>query len=114
MAIAGLIVAGIGTGLVFPALTSLTPARVGPSLAPRVIGWQLASGAVGAAVLSSAIGVGLQGAGLAMTGPLLTGLAVVAGVLTVALDWMARPAAVVSTPIPGTAFRALRTGSTRS
>lgn len=94
VAIAGLIVAGVGTGLVFPALTSLTPARVGPSLAPRVIGWQLAAGAVGAAVLSSAIGVGLQRAGLAMTGPLLTGLAVVAGLLTVALDWMARPAGV--------------------
>jgi fucose permease len=93
-AIAGLMVAGIGTGLVFPALTSLTPARVGPSLASRVIGWQLAAGAVGAAVLSSAIGVVLQRAGLAMTGPLLTGLAAVAGVLTVALDWMARPSSV--------------------
>jgi fucose permease len=93
-AITGLIVAGVGTGLVFPALTSLTPARVGPSLAPRAIGWQLAAGAAGAAVLSSAIGVALQRAGLAMTGPLLTGLAAVAGVLTVALDWMARPSAV--------------------
>lgn len=93
-AIAGLIVAGAGTGLVFPALTSLTPARVGPSLASRAIGWQLAAGAVGAAVLSSAIGVGLQRFGLVMTGPLLTGLAVVAGVLTVALDWMARPSSV--------------------
>lgn len=94
VAIGGLIIAGVGTGLVFPALTSLTPARVGPSLAPRAIGWQLAAGAVGAAVLSSAIGVGLQRAGLVMTGPLLTGLAVVAGVLTVALDWMARPSLV--------------------
>jgi len=94
VAIAGLIMAGVGTGLVFPALTSLTPARVGPSLAPRVIGWQLAAGAVGAAVLSSAIGVGLQRAGLAMAGPLLTALAVVAGGLTIALDWMARLSAV--------------------
>lgn len=95
LAITGLVVAGVGTGLVFPALTSLTPARVGPSLAPRVIGWQLAAGAVGAAVLSSAIGVGLQRAGLALTGPLLTGLALVAGVLTVVLDWMSQPAVVV-------------------
>jgi fucose permease len=94
VAIAGLIVAGTGTGLVFPALTSLTPARVGPSLASRVIGWQLAAGAVGAAVLSSLIGVGLQRAGLAMAGPLLTGLALVAGAATVSLDWMARPAAM--------------------
>jgi len=96
MAIAGLIVAGVGTGLVFPALTSLTPARVGPSLAPRVIGWQLAAGAVGAAVLSSAIGVGLQRIGLTMTGPLLTALAIVAGALTVALDWMARRRSTVA------------------
>ena len=94
VAIAGLIIAGVGTGLVFPALTSLTPAQVSPSLAPRVIGWQLAAGAVGAAVLSSAIGVGLQRAGLAMAGPLLTALAVVAGGLTIALDWMARLSAV--------------------
>jgi fucose permease len=94
-AIAGLSVAGCGTGLAYPALTSLTPARVGATLAPRVIGWQLAAGAAGAAVLSSAIGLGLQRAGLAMTGPLLTALALVAGVLTVALDWMARPAAAV-------------------
>jgi fucose permease len=91
VAAAGLIIAGCGTGPIFPALTSLTPARVGQSLAPQLIGWQLGAAAAGAAVLSSAVGVGLQHGGLALTGPLLTALALVAGLLTIVLDRVSRP-----------------------
>jgi fucose permease len=88
-AITGLILVGCGTGPVFPALTSLTPQRVGRTWAAHLIGWQLGAGAAGAAILSSGIGIGLQRAGLQLTGPLLTGLAVVATGLAIALDRLA-------------------------
>jgi fucose permease len=82
----GLMLLGCGTGPVFPALTSLTPERVGHAWAPRLIGWQLAAGAVGAAAVSSVFGACLQRAGLRLTGPLLTGLVLVITGLVVALN----------------------------
>jgi hypothetical protein len=95
-AITGLILLGCGTGPVFPALTSLTPQRVGHTWAAHLIGWQLGAGAAGVAILSSAIGIGLQRAGLQLTGPLLTGLAVVATGLAIALDRLAAEPAFLS------------------
>jgi fucose permease len=92
VAVAGLLVAGCGLGPVYPGLTSLTPSRVGRSLAARLIGWQLGAGAVGSAVLPSAVGVGLQHGGLGLTGPLLTALALVTVVVTIALDRVSRQA----------------------
>jgi fucose permease len=98
-AIAGLVLLGCGTGPVFPALTSLTPQRVGAAWAPHLIGWQLGAGAVGAAVVSSAFGISLQRAGLQLTGPLLTGLAVVVTGIAIALNRVAAPSALgLATP----------------
>jgi fucose permease len=88
-AVTGLVLIGCGTGPVFPALTSLTPDRVGRIWAPHLIGWQLAVGAVGAAAVSSAFGFALQLAGLQLTGPLLTGLAVVVTVIAITLNRIA-------------------------
>lgn len=97
-AIAGLVLLGCGTGPVFPALTSLTPERVGTAWAPHLIGWQLGAGAVGAAVVSSVFGISLQRAGLQLTGPLLTGLAVVVTGIAIALNRIgAHPALSVAT-----------------
>jgi fucose permease len=89
-AVTGLILLGCGTGPVFPALTSLTPERVGRAWAPHLIGWQFGAGAVGAAVVSSAFGISLQRAGLQLTGPMLTGLAVTVTGIAIALDRVAR------------------------
>jgi fucose permease len=89
-AITGLVLLGCGTGPVFPALTSLTPERVGLVWAPHLIGWQLGAGAAGGAILSSAFGIGLQRAGLQLTGPLLTGFVVLITGLVVALNCLAR------------------------
>ena len=99
IALVGSFLLGCGTGPVFPALTSLTPERVGPTWAPHLIGWQLGAGAVGAAVVSSAFGISLQRAGLQLTGPLLTGLAVVVTGFAIALDRIgAQPVLGVATP----------------
>lgn len=99
-AVTGLVLLGCGTGPVFPALTTLTPERVGHTRTPHLIGWQLGAGAVGAAVVSSAFGIGLQQAGLQLTGPLLTGLAVVVTGIVIALNRIGRKSALaIATPV---------------
>jgi fucose permease len=73
---------GIGFGLagIFPALTALTPERVGVVRAPSVIGAQLAAAVVGGAIGSALVGAA---AGRLGTGAIAPALAVAAVVLLV-------------------------------
>jgi fucose permease len=103
VAVAGLVVLGCGTGPVFPALVSLTPERVGRAWAPHLIGWQAGAGALGAAVVSAAFGVILQRAGLQLTGPLLTGLAVAVTGVAIALNRVAAGEPACGAAIQGSA-----------
>ena len=56
-AVVGLVILGLGSGPMFPLLTSLTPLRVGLLATPRVIGWQLGAASIGAGVISGGVGL---------------------------------------------------------
>jgi fucose permease len=77
---AGLLVAGIAAGPVFPTLISMTPGRVGVASAGTVVGFQIAAAATGQALLPAMLGavgdrlgIGALGIGLVVmaTLPLL-------------------------------------------
>lgn len=74
-AVACLGVLGLGTGPIYPALTQLTPLRVGRAAATQTMGWQLAAGSIGSAVCSSLAGVVLQLAAVRALGLVLALLA---------------------------------------
>ncbi len=61
---------------VFPALISLTPARIGERRAQHVIAWQVGAAAAGGAGISALIGLIIGARGLAVLGPSLTVLAI--------------------------------------
>jgi fucose permease len=61
---------------VFPALVTLTPARIGERRAQHVIAWQVGAAAAGGAGISALIGLLIGTAGLAVLGPSLTTLAI--------------------------------------
>jgi fucose permease len=77
-AAAGFALLGLGIGPIYPALSLMTPARLGRQSAPAAVGWQLAAGSTGAAVCPAVTGVVLQQAGFAATGPVLMAMAAVA------------------------------------
>jgi fucose permease len=83
-----LVALGASLAGIFPALTALTPARVGPERAPAVIGRQLATAVIGGAVGSAVIGVLAQHLGPAAVAPAVVvvslGLVVTDVLLTVA------------------------------
>lgn len=53
---AGLAIAGVAAGPVFPTLISMTPARVGAAAAGTVVGFQIAAAAAGQALLPTLLG----------------------------------------------------------
>ena len=61
---------------VFPALISLTPARIGERRAQHVIAWQVGAATAGGAGISALIGLIIGARGLAVLGPSLTVLAI--------------------------------------
>ena len=80
-AIGSLALLGFGTGPLLPALTSLTPRRVGVNRATGAIGWQIGAGSLGASGCSACAGFVLQHGGFSATGPVLTGFALVLAAL---------------------------------
>jgi fucose permease len=61
---------------VFPALVTLTPARIGERRAQHVIAWQVGAAAAGGAGISALIGLFIGTSGLSVLGPSLTILAI--------------------------------------
>jgi fucose permease len=85
--LAGLVLAGIGAGPVFPSLIASTPARVGYAHASNAVGFQIAAAAIGQSVvpwIAGAIGDSFGLAALAWTLPVGA-----AGVI-VLHEWMIR------------------------
>jgi fucose permease len=80
-AIGSLALLGFGTGPLLPALTSLTPRRVGMTQATGAIGRQIGAGSLGASGCSACAGFVLQHEGFSATGPVLTGFALVLAAL---------------------------------
>jgi fucose permease len=87
-----LVLLGAGLGPIFPALVTLTPARLGAEAALYAVGWELAAAGVGGAGLSALAGLVLQGAGLAAFGPVLAVLAATVLGLDLLLERSAPPA----------------------
>jgi len=69
---------------VFPALVTLTPARVGEDIAHHVIGWQIGAAGLGGSIISAIFGLAFQRYGLREFGPALVavGAILMAGVLS--------------------------------
>jgi len=86
---AGLPVAGLGLAAFFPALTLLTPARVGAERTTAAVGYQLAAGTAGATAVVAVGGVVAQWLGV---GSLVPFLLVSAALLAAAEVAAARPA----------------------
>jgi len=76
VAFAGLTLAGLACGPVFPTLMATTPGRVGALHVPQTVGLQVAAAALGAALLPALMGVVAQRLGLETLGPQLLGLSV--------------------------------------
>ncbi len=75
--IVGLIIVGAGLAPVFPALISLTPARLGQAQARHVIGWQMAAAGAGGLAIAALTGVLLGQLGFVAFGPVLVALLIV-------------------------------------
>jgi hypothetical protein len=67
----GLPAAGVGIASFFPALTLLTPVRVGAERTTAAVGYQLAAGTAGATAVVAAAGVVAQWLGVAALVPFL-------------------------------------------
>ena len=82
-ALIGLVIIGGALAGVFPALVTLTPARVGDDLAHHVIGWQVGAAGLGGSFISATFGVVFQRYGLRDFGPALVtvGVLLMLGVL---------------------------------
>ncbi|HTU99551.1 MAG TPA: MFS transporter, partial [Luteitalea sp.] len=65
---------GLSAGPVFPTLTALTPARVGPAHLENAVGFQIAAGAIGISVVPALVGLGADAFGVAVIPPVLVAL----------------------------------------
>jgi fucose permease len=81
---AGLPIAGLGVGGLFPALVSLTPVRVGAERAAAAIGYQFAAGTLGATCVVGAAGLVAQFVGIGALVPFLAAAAAALVVLELA------------------------------
>src|SRR4051794_19956792 len=72
---AGLPIAGLGVGSLFPALVSLTPVRLGADRAAAAIGYQFAAGTLGATCVVGAAGLVAQFVGIDALVPFLAAAA---------------------------------------
>jgi fucose permease len=73
--LAGVALAGLACGPIFPMLVSSTPARVGAAHTANAVGFQIAAGAVGLSVLPAIIGLAADALGVETIAALLLVLA---------------------------------------
>ncbi len=73
---AGLLLAGLACGPIFPSLIAMTPGRVGASHAANTVGFEIAASAVSLSVVPGLVGVAAAGFGVETIAHLLLGLAV--------------------------------------
>ena len=81
LALAGLVLIGVGCAPVYPSLMAATPARVGSGHAASAIGLQVCGATIGASALPALIGVLVARAGPEVLGPALVAAAVLLLVL---------------------------------
>ncbi len=100
-AVVGLVILGLGSGPMFPLLTSLTPLRVGLLATPRVIGWQLGAASIGAGVISGGVGLLVHRSGSGAIGLSLLVVSVVVVGFVALLDVVAPGQAPVDSEVAG-------------
>ncbi len=91
---AGLLLAGIAAGPIFPSLIATTPDRVGKAHAANTVGFQIAASAIGLSVVPGLVGVAAATLGMETIARLfvvLTGLLILAYAL---LEWRTAPGRV--------------------
>lgn len=95
VALAGLVLIGVGCAPIFPSLMAATPARVGAEHAANAIGFQVCGATLGLSGLPALVGVLAARSGLSVLGPVLFAASIVLALLGEAL-WRrgAGPAAV--------------------
>lgn len=85
--LAGLVIAGVAAGPMFPSLIAATPSRVGERHAANAVGFQIAAAALGQALLPS--GVGLIGDSFGLSA-LAGGLVLLAVAVVLINEWLTR------------------------
>jgi fucose permease len=90
---AGLLIAGIACGPIFPSLIATTPGRVGSSHSANAVGFEIAASAVGISVVPALVGVAAATFGLATIARLFVVLAVLLLLAYRVLERLPPPAA---------------------
>jgi fucose permease len=90
---AGLLIAGIACGPIFPSLIATTPGRVGSSHSANAVGFEIAASAVGLSVVPAIVGVAAATFGLATIARLFVVLAVLLLLAYRVLERLPPPAA---------------------
>jgi fucose permease len=90
---AGLLIAGIACGPIFPSLIATTPGRVGSSHSANAVGFEIAASAVGISVVPAVVGVAAATFGLATIARLFVVLAVLLLLAYRVLERLPPPAA---------------------
>jgi fucose permease len=73
---AGVLLAGLACGPIFPTLVAITPARLGAEHAANAVGFQIASAALGLSIVPSLVGVAAGALGIDVIAPLLVAMTV--------------------------------------
>jgi fucose permease len=85
----GLMLAGVGSGPIFPSLVATTPARFGHRHAANAVGFQIAASAVGLSVLPGLVGVAADAFGVESIARLVAALALLLVIVYGVLDRVA-------------------------
>ncbi len=86
---AGVVLAGLACGPIFPTLVATTPARVGAAHAANAVGFQIAAAALGLALLPGAIGMAADTFGIELIATLFLVLASMLTIVYKLLDHVA-------------------------
>lgn len=89
VSIAGVLLAGFGSGPIFPSLVAVTPARLGAAHAANGVGFQIAAASLGIAVLPSIVGIVADTFGIELIATLLLAFAILLGLACLLLELVA-------------------------
>ena len=89
VSIAGVLLAGFGSGPIFPSLVAVTPARLGAAHAANGVGFQIAAASLGIAVLPSIVGIVADTFGVELIATMLLAFAALLGLVVLMLEMVA-------------------------
>ncbi|MGH7214877.1 MAG: MFS transporter, partial [Tepidisphaeraceae bacterium] len=95
---AGVVLAGVACGPIFPTLVSVTPARLGATHAANGVGFQIAAAAIGLSIVPAFVGVIADTAGVETIATLFLLLSLLLGTVHWLLDKVAPVGETAATP----------------